>query len=233
MGFAQPAEPTQGDKFDLKAHPEWEGGLALVFPTAYNEPRVWSDKFKDPTASVSADVVILDRIDPATGQPVQLHNTMIFGKVMVVQIKANMDNGDTEILGRIGKVPAKVGDFAWKFLEFNPGDEATADAWIRSHPRNSFAQAGVSAPPHAGAPAATAPQSQPNPWDLPAAPPAPAPQAPATGGWGAPPASAPAAPVPLRDYLITKGVDVNVIPDQATAVSLAMTYGGVQGRDWV
>lgn len=244
MAYAQPAEPASGDKFDLKGHPEWEGALALVFPKEYNEPRVWSDKFKDPTASVTCDIVLLDRIDPQTRLPVQLNNTMVFGKVMVPQLKTGMDNGDTEILARISKVPAKVGDFAWKFTEFTAGvDDVQADAWIRAHPRTSFTQ-----PSGAGAvPAGN------SPWDLPAAPPAAAPPAaapangaggwnaggqvppaaaPAQAGWGAPVAPTPPAPQQLREFLIANGVDVNAIPDQPTAEAVAMTYGQ-KGVHWV
>lgn len=221
MAYAQPAAPKSGDSFSLKEHPDWVGALALVFPIKVNAEQQWDPAYPA-SETVTVDLALIDRIDPATGQPVQLNDSMVFGKVMVAQLKENLRLGQTEVLGRIGSKPTPKGP-AWVFGDFVAGvDDAAADQYKLSHPRPWTAKAAQ--------PGAAAGAAAPAAWQnagAPAAPPAPVP--PPQAPWQPPAAAAPAAvpwPAGLREFLQSKGItDAQLATmDEGTARNIASTY---------
>lgn len=211
MSYAQPAAPASGDRFDPKNHPEWMGALFLIWPTKVNDAKQWDPKY-EASETVSADMVILDRVGP-DGQPVVLKDTMVFGQVLVAQFKENLRlEKEPVVLGRLEKKITNNGFEAWSLASFNPGvDDVAADAYVASHPRNQFRQpSGQQGPPvpSAGPPPFGAAQSGPTGWDAAGA------QAPAQQQWGAsaapvPPPTPPAEqwPAGLREFLQSKGID--------------------------
>lgn len=238
MSYSQPAAPSSGDNFSLKEHPEWVGALALVWPLKVNEAKQWNPAYPA-SETVSADIVLLDRYDPVTNLPVSLKDTMVFGKLMVAQLKSNIRDGDAVVLGRIGSKPTDKGP-AWEFQGFTPGvDDVLADKYQQSFPRNPVAQpSGQQGPPQ---PSAGPPPfgAQADPYSLPSAP-----AAPQQAAWGAPPAAAaapawgapaaPATPQPpadlaswpqgLADFLVSKGIKIEAPLDEAGARNLAATF---------
>lgn len=214
MTFQQPATPAQGDAFSLKEHPEWKGALALVYPLKVNDAKQWDPKYAA-TETVTADIILLDRLDPGNGQPIVLSDSMVFPQVMVAQLKQNLKaSPDPVVLGRIGQFRTQNGFDAWEFGEYVPGvDDVLAEQYIAAHPRNQPQQpGGQQAPPAAYTPPQTG-------WGA-------APAAPAQQSWGAPPPP-PAAPVidpGLRQFLESKGVQIPADMTQATAEMLARTF---------
>lgn len=207
MTFQQPAQPGSGDDFKPSQHPEWLGALFLVWPTKVNEKQAWNDKY-EPVETVSADMVILDRVDPETGQPVTLSDVMVFGRVLVAQLKSNLKSQDTNpVLGRLGKRPTPKGD-AWELGNFAPADVGVAEAYVNAHPRNVFSQPAQA--PFGATATASLPPTQ-NPWDA----------APATAPAAAPPATGWGAPAPdLAGFLRSKGMDPSsMAPEQIKMIA--------------
>lgn len=118
----------KAEKFSPRDHPDWIGRLFLVYPTEVNNVVFVDDKgVPSPTDVVTADVAILDLIDPETGKNKVLLGARIAGKAIVPQIKGKVSSGNAN-LGRLRQLPAqgaKSGAFVFD-TEFSGADEAMA-----------------------------------------------------------------------------------------------------------
>jgi len=226
-------QPDKGEKFTPSDHPEWLGKLFLIWPDSvdtvnFNRP----DGTVDPTDMVTADVAIVDLVNPETGQPTYLKGARIGGSALAPQLKKKLGK---KVLGRLQQTPRQGNKSGAYFLaDFTPQDVAQAQQYEAAHPRNTY-DAPSGQAPAAGAwgaqPAATPPPAAPAQGQWGAAPAAAAapPQAPAQQ-WGAQPAAAPppppADPFPgapgLADFLRARGVDVTGM-DEGTARQIAAT----------
>lgn len=213
--FAQPSSASVGDKFEPT---QLSGHLLLVYPGATR--MVMTQQYGEKEA-VAADIHVLDVIDPATGQPPVLKDTLIFNAVLIGQLTSKEAREVGMVLGRLGQGANTKGNAPWLMMDYAPQDEQVARQYIATHPREQFAQpqgqqtpaptqwgqapaapqpdlwAGVQAAP-AGPPQGqwgAAPQSPATPGVQAAAAPAPAAGSPAPQ-WGNPAASAQAAPAP-------------------------------------
>lgn len=222
-------QPDRGEKFTPSDHPEWLGKLFLFWPDSvdtvnFNRP----DGTVDPTDMVTADVAIVDLVNPETGQPTYLKGARIGGSALAPQLKKKLGK---KVLGRLQQTPRQGNKSGAYFLaDFTPQDVALAQQYEASHPRNTYDAPSGQAP----APAANAWNGQPA--AAPAAAPPPnawggAPAAPAQQQWGAPaappaPPQPPADPYPgapgLADFLRSRGVDISNL-DEGSARQLAAT----------
>jgi hypothetical protein len=122
MGYDQPAVRA---KFSPRDNPLWLGKLFLIYPTAAE-----TVQFEDgPARIVTADVGIVDLIDPETGRPTVLLGASIGGKALVPQLEPSIAKG-TAAAGRLVKLPAQgQKDGAYKLDNFTPADAPQLDAF--------------------------------------------------------------------------------------------------------
>lgn len=206
--FKQPAKNS--GFFSPRDHADWLGRLFLIYPDRVATKTFQADE--GPVDMVEADVVIIDLMDPQTGQPTVLAGTTIGGKALVPQLKTQLG---AMVLGRLAQTAAQGQKSGAYYLgDFAPQDEAAASQYIQTHPRQQFAQPQAQQAPPAQqygqqAPAQApygAPQAQPqyasqalpyDPWQgTQTAQPQAAPAGPPQGQWGQAPAASPAAPQP-------------------------------------
>ena len=229
MSYSQPA-PAQGDKLDFKTHgQEYLGRLFLIFPSRIMNNVETSQGTKDRV--VIADVVILDLVDPQTGQPTVFHEAWLFGTVLVNQTAPEVGN---KVLGRLSQGQNVKGNPPWMLQDYTPQDVAMAEQYEASHPRNAPAQpsGNGNAPQQAWQQDAwgglnAAPPASNGQWQAPQ-------QSPPQGQWTpapAPAATPPVAPAPapamdpnLKAFLEQRGVDVSKIPDENTARQIAASF---------
>jgi hypothetical protein len=182
--FAQPS--AGGEKFEPK---DFGGALLLIYPKSYNPNE---NSTVGPSTSADCDIVVVDRQDPQTGQPVVKRNARLFGNLA----NSVRDSIGRVVLGRLGQVPTNKGNPAWVLQSFEPGgpDEQMAAPVDAAWKAGQFA-AQVQQP-QAPAQAPQQYQQQPPAQQWQAGPPAQ--QAPAQGAaWGNPgfpPAQQQAAP---------------------------------------
>lgn len=156
----------KGEKFSPRDHPEWVGKLFLIYPTEVNVVNFVNDKTNqpEPTDVVTADVAILDLIDPETQRPKVLLGARIAGKALVPQIKGKVVSGNAA-LGRLRQLPAQGAKSGAYVLdnEFTPADVQMAEAQDANDWRGKYGTpaavptGGVSAAPATPTPAAAAP----------------------------------------------------------------------------
>lgn len=230
--FAQPS--AGGEKFEPK---DFGGALLLIYPKSYNPNE--QTQF-GPSTSADCDVVVVDRQDPTTGQPVIKRNARLFGNLA----NSVRDSIGSQVLGRLGQVPTNKGNPAWVLQNYTDADAAAAAPVHTAYtagqfqpPANVQAQQGPPPghDPWAGVNAAPAPPQQQAWGQQPPAAPAPAQQQ-----WGAPPgppagtagpqaapgAPAAAQPDPTVAFLISKGLPEAQVHamDPGTRASVAATY---------
>lgn len=235
--FAQPGA-SNGDQFDAK---EFLGALLLIYPKAY-DPSV--PTVHGPSSAADVDVIVVDRQDPTTGQPVIKRNAKLFGNLA----NSVRDSVGKQVLGRLGQTPTNKGNPAWVLNSFTEADAAAAapvhTAWVAGQfqppaqaqsavqqptPQGQWANPGFppaqqnQAPPGpdpwAGVNAAPAPQHQ--QWGaVPAATAAP------VAGPGAPAAAPNDASDPLVAFLLSKGLAPQQVAamDVPTRQAIAATY---------
>jgi len=187
--FAQPS--SGGDKFEPG---DYNGALLLIYPKSYNPNE--TTKF-GPSTSADVDVIVVDRQDPQTGQPVFKRNARVFGNLA----NSVRDSIGAVVLGRLGQGPNTKGNPPWILGSHSDADEALAgpvhDAYNRGQfkqPESANAQASAAQDPWAGMQTSST---------------APAP-APSAAPWPtSSPAVAAAAPAgdPNVALLISKGID--------------------------
>lgn len=143
----------RGEKFSPRDNPSWIGKLFLVYPTELNVVQFQDDKgVPSPTDVVTADVAILDLIDPETGKPKVLLGARIAGKAIVPQIKGKVISGNAN-LGRMRQLPAqgaKSGAYVFD-TEFTAADEQLAKQQDAADWRGKY---GATPPTGAASPAA-------------------------------------------------------------------------------
>jgi len=157
-------QPAQAEKFSPRDHPEWVNKLFLIYPTSVDMVTFNNDDGtpKPPSEVVTADVAIVDLINPETGRPTVLKGARIGGKALVPQIKPYASKHNTAAAGRLRQLPgqgAKSG--AYVLDNFQPQDGPTLTAFDATDWRGQIQQP---APPVAAvAPAAAAPTYAPAP----------------------------------------------------------------------
>lgn len=211
-------QPDKAEKFSPRDNPSWIGRLFLIYPTevnevVFNKPDGTPDV---PSKIVSADVAIVDLINPETGKPTVLLGARIGGKALVPQLTKTAGTG-SPVLGRLAKLPAQgAKDGAYVLNDFVAGRddlladqfEAAAGDW-----RGKFAQ------PTANPPAATATPGVSYAAQTPPAAPAAVPAAAASlvlPPWGYLPGGA-----EVAAKLSGAGVDISQVPDLQTAQLIA------------
>jgi hypothetical protein len=107
--FAQPS--AGGEKFEPK---DFGGALLLIYPKSYNPNE---NTTFGPSTSADCDIVVVDRQDPQTGQPVVKRNARLFGNLA----NSVRDSIGRVVLGRLGQVPTNKGNPAWVLQSFEPG----------------------------------------------------------------------------------------------------------------
>jgi hypothetical protein len=200
-------QPEKGEKFSPRDHPEWLGKLFLIYPTEFNVVNFRDERTGEerPTDVVTADVAIVDLIDPETGKPKVLKGARIAGKGLVPQIKPKLSRPNTAAAGRLKQLPAqgqKSG--AYVLDEFAPADAAQLDAFDATNWRNNVEQP---APPTTG-----------NAYTPPATAATPAPAAAASGPWFANPEGA-----ALLQKLLANGISNAAQLDHASALQIGAT----------
>jgi hypothetical protein len=220
VSYAQPAQ--QGDKVDFKnrGH-EFLGKLFLIFPDRVMTDVETSQGAKDRV--VVADVVIIDLIDPQTGQPEVYTESWIFPTVLVNQTAPEIGG---KVLGRLTQGANTKGSPPWMLTDYTPQDAALAEQYEASHPRNAPAQPSGNGQQWQAPPPAAPAQ---NGWNAPAPAPVAPPAAPAQQGWQ-PPAAAPVAPPVgaeldpnLKVFLEQRGVKTEGL-NEATAKQIAASF---------
>lgn len=153
MGYEQPAVR---EKFSPRDNPLWYGKLFLIYPT-----RAETVEFQDgPSRIVTADVAIIDLIDPSTGKPTVLLGAGIGGKALVPQLEPLISKG-VAAAGRLTKLPAQgQKDGAFKLDNFTPADAPALDAFELTAWRQTYAQPAATPTP-AVAPAPAVPGTLP------------------------------------------------------------------------
>jgi hypothetical protein len=142
--FAQPS--AGGEKFEPK---DFGGALLMIYPKSYNPNETTTF---GPSTSADCDIVVVDRQDPTTGQPVIKRNARLFGNLA----NSVRDSIGSQVLGRLGQVPTNKGNPAWVLQSYSDADAALAvpvhTAWV----------AGQFQPPanHQAAPAQQQPPAQ-------------------------------------------------------------------------
>jgi hypothetical protein len=183
--FSQPS--AGGDQFDAK---DYNGRLLIVYPKSFAA--------ETPTAhgispSADCDIVVVDWVDPATGQPKYFQNARLFGNLAK---SVSRDLGG-QVLGRLGQVPTQRGNPAWVLQNFTDQDAALATPADAAYKAGQFKQPDNPMQAPAQPAAAPAQQWQGAPAAAPAAPQqqwqAPPQQAPAQQQWNPAPQAAPAA----------------------------------------
>jgi hypothetical protein len=199
----------KGEKFSPRDHPEWVGKLFLIYPTELNVVQFQDDKgVPQPTDVVTADVAILDLIDPETGQPKVLLGARIAGKALVPQIKGKVVSGNAA-LGRLRQLPAQGAKSGAYVLdnEFTQADVALAERQDAHDWRGKYGTPAQAATPTGGVSAAPAT-------------PTPAPAAPAAGvPWFA-------TDTALLTKLLSNGVANATTLDHATAQLIGQSFPG-------
>lgn len=233
MGYAQPAAQTS---FNLKEHgQEYLGKLLLIWPTNVMRNVQTAQGICDTV--VEADIAVIDKADPATGQPEYLTGIRLWWTVLVNQTKNEVGG---KVLGRLGQGANTKGSPPWLLLDYTPQDAALAEQYEAAFPRNAPAQPsaggqsqGNGTQPWQGqqqAPPPPPPNAAQAGWGAPAAappPPAPAPAAAATWTPSAPPAgSIDSWPEGLADFLRSKGAPEEQLRNmtQDAAMKIAATY---------
>lgn len=204
--FAQPS--AGGDKFEPR---DYNGRLLLIYPKSYKPAT--ETKFGE-SESADVDVIVVDQVDPTTGQPVSAHNARLFGNLA----RSVRDDVGGTVLGRLGQGPNTKGNPPWILLPHSDADAQQAGPVHQQYQAGLFKPKDpppqqAAQPPFGGAP---------DPYALPPAPPPqqyapPPPQ---------PQAAAPAAPDPTIAFLLSKGLpfdQVNAMTPQ-TRQQLASTY---------
>lgn len=217
------SQPLRGDKFEAE---QFDGALLLFYPTDYfsSIPTQHGE-----TAVVDTHIVALDRAD-LTGQPTVLRDARIFGRALVPQLKGAV--GGKAVLGRLGRGQNTKGNPPWLLKDYSEADAAFARQYMSTHPdprvqtglEGPLAQAQAQAAPPTSngyVPQATGGGNQ-------AYQPGPTP--PYTSPAPTTPAAAVAPAAPARDpqlvaLLVSKGVDVSKLPDNADLALIAQTLG--------
>lgn len=229
--FAQPS--AGGEKFEPK---DFGGALLLIYPKSYNPNE--TTQF-GPSTSADCDVVVVDRVDPVTNQPVIKRNARLFGNLA----NSVRDSIGSQVLGRLGQVPTNKGNPAWVLQNYTDADAAAAAPVHTAYtagqfqpPSNPQGNPPPQAPGHdpwAGVNASPAPPAQqqyqapPQQYGAPPGPPA---QYGAPAGTAAPQA-APGAPAAAPDeqtvqFLISKGLPEAQVRamDPGTRAAVSATY---------
>lgn len=214
--FAQPG--AGGDKFEPKTF--GPGVLLLIYPKAYDPAAATT--FGD-SAAADCDVIVVDRIDPATGVPSFFQNARLFGNLAL----SVRDSIGSQVLGRLGQGPNTKGNPPWILTDYTDADQALAMQAHGAYQAGQFKKATPPASAQNQMGAAVA--ASVDPWaGVNAAPPAQA-QFPAQS---APVAAALAASAPPVDpqvlTLISKGLDANAVlaMDPATRAAVLAQLGG-------
>lgn len=96
------SQPVKGESFSPRDHPEWANKLFVIYPT-----EVATVQFEDgPSEVVTADVMIVDLIDPETQRPKVMQGARIGGKALVPAIRKYVGTPDAA-LGRLRQLPPK------------------------------------------------------------------------------------------------------------------------------
>lgn len=151
-------QPDKGEKFTPRDHPEWLGKLFLIYPTEANVVQ-----FEDgPAEMITADVAVVDLIDPETGKAKIMKGARIGGKAMVPQIKPKLSKANTAAAGRLRQLPAqgqKSG--AYVLDDMSDADMQLAQQFDATPWRSGVEQPAAPAGPPTGA--ASQPQATPPP----------------------------------------------------------------------
>lgn len=212
--FRQPG--GQGDKFDTHAY---KGSLLLVFCKGYQDLVKTS---KGETSEAACDIVVIDRIDPATQMPEFYDNAKLFGNL--ARSVGRDDGVGAYTLGWLDQVPTAGGNEAWILRDATEDANAVAQStpWWQAHQQKKF-RAAVR-PATAGAPGPTAPPAH-DPWAGMNATPAP-PTTPAPAAAAPPGPTATSAPDPNIAVLINNGLNPQQVMamDPATRAAVAATF---------
>lgn len=150
----------KGEKFSPRDHPEWIGRLFLIYPTAVETVTFHDEKTNEPrpTEMVTADVAILDLVDPETQQPKVLLSAKIGNKALVPQIRGKVGSGNAA-LGRLRQLPAQGAKSGAYVLdnEFTPADEQLAIRQDSTDWRGKYGGAVAASPTGAASAAAATP----------------------------------------------------------------------------
>lgn len=225
-------QPDKSDGFKPSEHPEWLGRTFLVWPVSEETVVFTRDNGDaDPTLMVTADIAIIDLMDPMTGQPVFLENAKVGGKMLAPKIRPNKPN--RKILGRLASQRAQKGMSYFLDVPDEKSPEwahmcQTAQQYEAQFPRQTYQQPTPNGNGWSAATPPTAPTA--NAWGSAASAqqtwgsPAPTTAPPAQNNWAsAPPAPAPLTGAEVAEKLRLAGYDLNQIPDEATARQILAT----------
>jgi hypothetical protein len=140
------SQPEAAEKFTPSDHPEWLGKLFLVHPTYVEDVQFKPDEA--PTKIVTADIAIVDLIDPRTGSAVILRGVSIGGKLLAPVLAKYI--GQDDPLGRLYQKPRQGEKSGAYFLDnFTPADVEQAIAFEKANPtwRGGYAQPVATAVP--------------------------------------------------------------------------------------
>lgn len=221
--FRQPG--GQGDKFDTHAY---KGCLLLVYCKGYQDEVTTS---KGKSSAADCDIVVVDRLDPATQMPEFYDNAKLFGNL--ARSVGRDDGVGAYTLGVLDQVPTAGGNEAWILRDAtdNPQAVQAATPWWDAHQQKRFRASQKpaqqqSVPAHQPA-APSAGAWQQDAWaGMNAAPPATPPAAATAAPPAAPGAPAPGAADPNIAVLINNGLNAAQVMqmDPATRAAIAATF---------
>lgn len=122
----------KGDKFDTYVY---KGSLLLVFCTAYQEEVKTS---KGQSSEAVCDIIVVDRVDPATNMPEFFDNAKLWGN-----LARSVGRGDglgAYTFGWLDQVATSGGNEAWILKDATEDPQAVAQAtpWVTAHQQKRF-----------------------------------------------------------------------------------------------
>lgn len=148
--FAPPPDPPKVRAADL------QGRLLLLWPSTIEREH---PTVHGPTDAARCRIAELDGPTPGT-----IHDdVLLFGTLVVGQLRTALAAGDTTVLARMGQGEARPGQSPpWKLLAYTDADRQLALSFLHSHP-----QAAPAPPPATPTPAPPTPPP-PRPFGVPA-----------------------------------------------------------------
>lgn len=138
MPFDQPSSGTW-----LK--PADHAGHLLLITACHGVEKAFDTMKNGEVDKATIDIVDLDENPAVLATNVANSHPGIVGKL------GKLLRGGNPVLGRLTQVPTSKGNPAWVLSEYQPGDDARAEAWLKANPTSTFAQpaAAATAPPPA------------------------------------------------------------------------------------
>lgn len=123
-------QPTSGTWFKPAEH----AGHLLLITACHGIEKHFDSMKNGEVDKATIDIVDLDETPAVLEVNVLNSHPGIVGKL------GKLLRGGNPVLGRLTQVPSSKGNPAWVLSEFQPGDDARAEAWVKANPLTGFSQ---------------------------------------------------------------------------------------------